>query len=553
VPLIAPDNRPVILLAEDDPVTRTIMTRFLSRADYQVEAVSNGVEALDKMRARYYSILVTDWEMPEMDGLALCKAVRGMALEGYVYMLLMTARDAKEHIIEGLEAGADDYLIKPVHEPELLARLNSGRRILSLEYSLKTSADRNRTLIENTSAVPWELVRNDCSIVYAAPQLSAIFGVTTSAAQTSASFLQLLHPHDREAFQHFIEHSSRGEVVATHFIDSRVTTDDDRLLQVRSFVVANPESGSSRTVCGLSIDITEQRRMERELMQSQKLDSIGQLAAGIAHEINTPTQFIGDNIRFAKESVAELLNVIEAVAALNASSRSMIPAEEVASLIDALDLDYLKAEIPSAIDQSLEGVERIAEIVAAMKEFSHPALECTPHDLNRSIASTITVAGSEWKYVADLQTDFDLELPPVPVMPGAFNQVILNIIINAAHAIAEATPKVKGTITVSTRRFPNVVEIRIQDSGGGIPEGIRHRIFDPFFTTKPVGKGTGQGLAIAHDVIVTKHRGTLSVECDPGKGTAFIIRLPLSTADHWPKLLPDDKPARALQDGHAIP
>ena len=143
---ITADASPAILLAEDDPVTRMLMTRFLKKAGYEVDAVADGAEALDKMTKRYYPILVTDWEMPGMDGVALCRAVRNMQLDGYVYALLLTARDAKEHIIAGLEAGADDYLVKPVHEAELIARLNAGRRILALEHSLRAANQRNRIL-----------------------------------------------------------------------------------------------------------------------------------------------------------------------------------------------------------------------------------------------------------------------------------------------------------------------------------------------------------------------------------------------------------------------
>jgi two-component system cell cycle response regulator len=143
---ITVEASPAILLAEDDPVTRMLMTRFLKNAGYEVDAVANGGEALDKMTKRYYPMLITDWEMPQMDGIALCKAVRSMQLDGYVYALLLTARDAKEHIIAGLEAGADDYLVKPVHEPELIARLNAGRRILALEHSLRVANQRNRIL-----------------------------------------------------------------------------------------------------------------------------------------------------------------------------------------------------------------------------------------------------------------------------------------------------------------------------------------------------------------------------------------------------------------------
>ena len=167
-----------------------------------------------------------------------------------------------------------------------------------------------------------------------------------------------------------------------------------------------------------------------------------------------------------------------------------------------------------------------------MKEFSHPAVDQSPHDLNRAIACTVTVASNAWKYVAEVVADFDPNLPFVPVMPGAFNQVILNILVNAAHAIgavvAEA-PGTKGVITVSTRKVGDWAEIRIQDTGCGIPEDVRGRIFDPFFTTKEVGQGTGQGLAIAHDVIVKKHHGTLTVESAVGMGTTFILRLPLES------------------------
>jgi signal transduction histidine kinase len=270
----------------------------------------------------------------------------------------------------------------------------------------------------------------------------------------------------------------------------------------------------------------------RALAQAQKLEAIGQLSAGIAHEINTPTQFIGDNVRFLQESVGEALGIIaRLVPFVNMDASTLIPAGEIASLLQATDVDYLREEVPKAIAQSLEGVERIAKIVGAMKEFSHPATEKTPYDLNRAIANTITVATNEWKYVAVIETQFDSSLPPVPVMPGAFNQVILNILVNAAHAVGQvvaATPDAKGVITVSTRTYPEWAEIRIQDSGGGIPENIRERIFDPFFTTKAVGKGTGQGLAIAHDVIVTKHQGTIAVEGAPGLGTTFVLRLPLN-------------------------
>jgi signal transduction histidine kinase len=200
-------------------------------------------------------------------------------------------------------------------------------------------------------------------------------------------------------------------------------------------------------------------------------------------------------------------------------------------LVKECDLPYLEKELPNAIDQSLEGLRRIGRIVKAMKEFSHPGSnEKLPADINRAIETTITVARNEWKYVAEVVTDLDPSLPPVPCLQGEFNQVILNLLVNAAHAISAVVgdgAKNKGKITVTTRRVDDSAEITIHDSGTGIPKEIQARIFEPFFTTKPVGKGTGQGLSLAHSTIVKRHRGQIWFESAPGEGTTFFIRLPL--------------------------
>jgi PAS domain S-box-containing protein len=289
-------------------------------------------------------------------------------------------------------------------------------------------------------------------------------------------------------------------------------------------------------------DITERKRTEQDratlevqLRHAQKLEAIGQLAAGIAHEINTPTQYISDNTRFVQEAFRDVKPAIEQCHRLleavkqNAVTEQMV--REVEEAMQTADLDYLLAEVPKAVQQSLDGLHRVAKIVQAMKEFSHPGSESkTAVDLNRAIESTITVARNEWKYVAELVTDFDPELPPVPCLPGEFNQVILNVLINAAHAIADVVghgENGKGKITVSTRRVGDSVEVRISDTGTGIPEAVRSKIFEPFFTTKSVGKGSGQGLAIARSVVVGKHGGSLTFETEMGQGTTFIIRLPL--------------------------
>jgi signal transduction histidine kinase len=278
--------------------------------------------------------------------------------------------------------------------------------------------------------------------------------------------------------------------------------------------------------------------MELQLRQAQKLESIGQLAAGIAHEINTPTQYIGDNVRFLQDAFTDLREVNRGfLQLLEAARQGAVSDEVVRELEDQMedaDMEYLAEEIPRAIAHTLEGVERVTKIVRAMKSFSHPGSEeKTPIDLNKAVESTVTVSRNEWKYHADLVTDLDPALPLVPCLPGELNQVILNLIINAAHAIADVVgdgSQGKGTLTVRTRHDGTWAEIRIEDTGGGIPEQVRERIFDPFFTTKPVGKGTGQGLAISRSVIVDQHGGTIYFDTELGRGTSFVVRLPLEPA-----------------------
>ncbi|MEO7716011.1 MAG: PAS domain S-box protein [Capsulimonas sp.] len=289
----------------------------------------------------------------------------------------------------------------------------------------------------------------------------------------------------------------------------------------------------------IGTDITDRRVLEGQLAQSQKLESIGQLAAGIAHEINTPVQYLGDNTRFLQDAFTDIQGVLEAYSeVLEAAERGGADPALIAktrSAVEAADVEYLTEEIPNAIKQSLEGLERVAHLVRAMKDFSHPgAAEKTAVDLNRTIDSTITVARNEWKYVADLVTKFDADLPLVHCLPGELNQVVLNMVVNAAHAISDVVGdgvNQKGVITIQTLHDGDWAEIRISDTGTGMPEHVKKKIFDPFFTTKGVGKGTGQGLAISHSVIVDKHGGAISVETEPGAGTTFIIRLPIDAAE----------------------
>jgi PAS domain S-box-containing protein len=296
------------------------------------------------------------------------------------------------------------------------------------------------------------------------------------------------------------------------------------------------ENGNIESIVGTIEDITQRKKLEGQLLQVRKLESIGQLAAGIAHEINTPTQYIGDNTRFLQESFNDIADMIGKYNnLLKADNISPDSISRLKQTMEEIDIEYLLDEIPHAIEQTLEGIDRVAEIVQAMKEFSHPGVEGkTGVDLNKAIKSTIAVARNEWKYTSEMKTQFDPELPLVHCLPGELNQVILNIIINASQAIVEVVgdgSEEKGAITISTQKDGDWAEIRISDTGPGIAEEIRDKVFDHFFTTKEIGSGSGQGLSIAHSIVVDKHGGTISLDTEIGKGTTFIIRMPINTSE----------------------
>jgi PAS domain S-box-containing protein len=279
-------------------------------------------------------------------------------------------------------------------------------------------------------------------------------------------------------------------------------------------------------------DISERRMVQAQLQQAQKMESIGQLAAGIAHEINTPTQFVSDNLTFLRDSCKSTKDLMELYRRAIRDNSAVLPPPLVNAIQQAertCDLEFIMAELPGAIDQALDGAHRVAKIVRAMKEFSHPGSdEKQPADINQAILTTLTVSRNEWKYVAEVETVLQPDLQMVPCHIEELNQVLLNLLINSAHAIAEVVgdgSKKKGKITIRTAQDAQFTTISVQDTGAGIPQQIQSRVFDPFFTTKGVGRGTGQGLYLAHNSIVKKHGGKISFHSEVGKGTTFFIQL----------------------------
>ncbi len=314
----------------------------------------------------------------------------------------------------------------------------------------------------------------------------------------------------------------------------RITKQTVPVLQM----VQRVEFGDEQVLLQTLFDIRDRRRLELELRQTHKLEAVGQLAAGIAHEINTPAQYASDNLAFLAASFKKLTAAVDAYRALLGElSADPRLGERLAVAQEQLKkqkINFVLEEVPRAIGEAGEGLERIAKIVRAMKEFSHPSTGMPAQvDLRELIDTTVTVSRNEWKYAADVVTEFDPGLGPIFCLRDELSQAVLNLIVNAAHAIEDANradPSQKGTITLVTRDLGKLAEIRIVDTGSGIPEQVRPRIFEPFFTTKSVGKGTGQGLAICRSVVVEKHGGKLFFETELGRGTTFVLQIPKEPA-----------------------
>ncbi len=304
----------------------------------------------------------------------------------------------------------------------------------------------------------------------------------------------------------------------THFLNMSITT-----------FAMDTEDVSGSLI--LADDVTNWKEIQSQLTQAQKLESVGQLASGIAHEINTPIQFIGDNIRFLKDAFFDIKELLEFFSHPLNEDALKAQLNTLSKKAEEIDLAFLLEDIPDAIEQSIEGVQRVAKIVKTMKEFTHPNQKAkTPVDINKALSDTILISKNEWKYVADIETDFEENLPRVPGFLGELNQVFLNIIVNASHAIGDVIDKEKGekgTISIRTHSHKGHVMVEIKDTGTGIKKEHIGSIFNPFFTTKEVGKGTGQGLTLSHAIITQKHNGRIWVETKEGQGTTFFIELPL--------------------------
>ena len=402
-----------ILIAEDEPVSRHLLTSYLRQWGHEVVAAPDGAAAWLLFQEQEFPLVLSDWEMPEMDGVELIRHIRSYVSGAYIYIILLTARSQKEDVIEGLEAGANDFVTKPFDRGELRVRLRAGERIIELEQEL---AAQNRALREAQAA----------------------------------------------------------------------------------------------------------------LVQTEKLASLGQLAAGMAHEINNPIAYVANNLAVLRRDVPAALQVLDKYHEASEQLRHATPEliAEVERMEEDIDLPYIRESLPRLFERSLDGLSRVRDIVRNLRDFARlDESNFKEVDLNAALQSTLEIAAHEIKKKRiDLRTHF-AELQPVLCHPGKINQVFLNVLMNAIQASEPG-----GSVEVATRMDESMpdggVGIEVRDNGCGIAAEHFSHIFDPFFTTKPVGQGTGLGLSVSYGII-RDHGGSIEVESEVGRGTLFRIRLPL--------------------------
>jgi PAS domain S-box-containing protein len=533
----------LVLVVDDSPEDRASYRRLLARAtDWAVIEAESGSEGLTSAASHRPSCVLLDYQLPDLDGMEFLAALRAQPAGGDVAVVMVTGQGNEQVAASVMRRGARDYLVKS----EITAsRLVDAMRSACAATVLKRERRRHAAMLAERNDETDRLVSSISSFLIGLDEHGRVVRWNAAAEsllgpQVALAIGQPLAacrlPFPLERVEAALVRCTLARPEHLPAMPCRGEAGPHRLVDVT--VNRIEHNGRPNGWVLLGQDVTNAVETERALREAQKLEAVGTLAAGIAHEINTPIQFISDNLRFLADAMPTLFTLItigdRIAAAARAGELGGVPLDEFDAVRRQGDVDELKVEMPAAVTQALEGAERVATIVRAMKRISHPGGQGKDLvDVNGAIGDTIVISRTEWKDVAEIETDLDPALPPVACVPGELPQVLLNLIVNAAHAIADVPrdpPGAKGRISIITRRTESGVEIAVRDTGVGVAADIAERIFEPFFTTKPVGRGTGQGLSLARGIVVERHGGTLTFESRAGEGTTFFIRLPIGVA-----------------------
>ncbi len=566
-----------ILIAEDDEKILKLLVTSLGTLGHTILTAQDGQDAWQIYQTNSIHLVITDWIMPRMDGLELCRNIRAASRDQYTYLIVITGKEQKKDLLEILQCGADDYIIKPFDPEELRARVKAGERIIKLEEGHRSL---QRVLIESRNklrivvdSLPEEIVSIDAEFRIVSVNLSFVkrIGLDLKAAIGTFCFqkeywsmadfrIQAVMAQARDVFntglpiliretteegvqgkRHVELHllpikDDTGKVVQVAIV-SRDVTDEQR--KADQIIVLNQRLQSAffqiqEKNIKLADTLKELKETQSQMVQAEKMASIGQLAAGVAHEINNPVGFVSSNLKSLTDYQQDLRQILSAYSQLMVRLSSLkdsgldLPeiealAAQLQEMAKDLDIEYILEDIPNLIAESREGLGRIKKIVLDLKDFSHPGEDVLKlSDLNLNLDSTLNIVWNELKYKATILKEYSADLPQVKCYPQQLNQVFMNILVNAAQAIEK-----QGEIRIVTRETAGFIEIVISDTGQGIPKENLSRIFDPFFTSKEVGKGTGLGLNVAYNII-KKHQGTIDVQSEVGIGTTFTVRIPVN-------------------------
>lgn len=568
-----------ILVVDDDRISLAMIERAIQAPDVEIFLESDGLTAWDFCQKNEVSIVVSDWMMPGMDGMDLCRRIRAANAGYYTYIIILSGVGDTDEQVKMLGAGADDFITKPFNPKDLLARIATGKRVIKLENqhrqlqsAIVESRDKIRTVFDSLHE---EIITIDkeLDVISVNKSFADELGLTERdiSGKAFGEVAKLMNTGDQKNLwiRMIIEGFKTGRR-GVNVVAMEDRTGRERIKELSCLPVTNPAGDASQVIL-VARDITEDREKNRRIndlnqkltvalkeitqknstlestlrqlkesqartLRAEKMASIGQLVAGIAHEINNPTGFVSSNLKTLSDYQGGLLKTIalyrRLVARVSQPGDDDKNAESLAALTDQIarierdeDIDFILEDMPPLISESREGTQRIKKIVNDLKEFSHPGERTKiTADINENIEMTLNIVWNEIKYKARVTKDFG-ELPPVYCYPQRINQVIMNILVNAAHAIEE-----NGLIHIQTRCESDWVRITITDNGCGMSEDSLSKIFDPFFTTKPVGKGTGLGLHLAYNIIMD-HGGAIDVQSQVGKGTSFYIDLPVNSKD----------------------
>ncbi|MGD9160917.1 MAG: response regulator [Desulfobacteraceae bacterium] len=563
-----------ILIVEDDYVSRDVLQKTLQKAGYDTVTAEDGLEALERYHEADINLIISDWMMPNMDGISLCKKIREISKGNYVYFIILTVKDKKEDLIEAFEAGADDFISKPLNTGEIKARIKTGERIIKLEQehnllqnvliesknklltvfdSLKEeviSIDADFKIISvnksmlNEMNMPFNrIIGSDLLNMLAVRKFTgkeesipSLIRKTFTSGKCRASIHECVdkkgETKQKEVIYTPVKHNDKVSqvVISCRDITEEMKNSEkishlnkelnDAILQVKS---KNDE---------LEETLQRLRDAQSQMLQSEKMSSIGQLAAGIAHEINNPTGFVSSNLKTFtdyQEDINELIiKYRELLSRLKDLHTHKETPDKIKDLIqkiseheEKININYILEDIKNLIAETQEGANRIKKIVQDLKDFAHPGEDKLQlADINKNIESTLNIVRNEIKYKANVYKEFG-DIPEIECYPHQLNQVFMNILVNAAQAIEK-----NGEIKIVTRKVDNYINILISDNGAGISKENISKIFDPFFTTKEFGKGTGLGLNVVYNII-KKHKGKIDVDGEPGKGTTFTISIPV--------------------------